>query len=96
MIDLESIVVDGLPDIQLGTTPLKFRITFDSRKYKNCHAISVQLTDSAGSQIPVEISRWGTKMHVNVKFNPLGSEGLVRVSVSDETPCEIARFWFVR
>ena len=96
MIDKNSVLIDGLPEIQFGSNPLRFRIVFDSRKYKNCHAITVQLTDSAGGQIPVDISRWGTKMNVEAKFDPMGVEGLIRVSVGGPSFCEIAKCWFVR
>lgn len=98
MISKDDIAIDGLPEIQFGSSPLVFKLTFDSRKFRNCHDLDVEVVDSSGAHVRHEVSRWGTKMRVTVHFDPLGAEGLARLLVCSSTssPVEVAKFWFVR
>lgn len=97
MISKDDIVIDGLPEIQFGSSPLVFKLTFDSRKFRNCHDIDVAIVDSSGVGVRHEVSRWGTKMRVTAHFDPQGSEGLARLFVNSSTGVvEVAKFWFVR
>lgn len=97
MISRDDVAIDGLPEIQFGSTPLAFKLTFDARKFRNCHELDVSIVDSSGVHVRHDVSRWGTKMRVTVHFDPQGAEGLVRLLVrSGAGGCEVARFWFVR
>jgi hypothetical protein len=98
MITPNDVVVDGLPEVHLGTDPLCFKLIFDSAKHKNCHDIDVHVVDGLGSHYKVDISRWGTKMRVSMVLDPSKMpEGIYRVMVSlGKTVFEACRFWFVR